>query len=234
MDKQCGIYVIQNLINNKCYVGQAQDIVARWKCEKWALNQEKPAWNKHLQRSWKKYGEDNFKFDVIEICNVDELNDREIYWISYFDSYHNGYNQTLGGDGCRGHVVSQETRDKIRKAAIGRYVSDETKAKLSVIHTGAIFTDERRAKIGEANRKRVYTDEQKKKNQLSQKTRKSVFCIEFNMTFDSLREAGRFVGIAYHHIKACCEGKQSYAGKHPNTNEPLHWHYTDSLTLQND
>ena len=73
MDKQCGIYVIQNLINDKYYVGQAQDIVARWKCEKWALNQEKPAWNKHLQRAWKKYGEDNFKFEVIEICDIDML-----------------------------------------------------------------------------------------------------------------------------------------------------------------
>ena len=113
-------------------------------------------------------------------------------------------------------------------------MSAETRAKLSVIHTGAIFTDERRAKIGEANRKRVYTDEQKKQNQMSQKTRKSVFCVELNMAFDSLREASRVAQIAYQHIKACCDGKQKFAGKHFDTGEPLHWYYTDSLTQQND
>lgn len=235
MERFCGIYYIKNLINEKYYIGQAQDIFKRWRDEKRDLNKEQDAWNKHLQRAWKKYGENNFEFSVIEICSIDMLDEREIYWISYFDSYNNGYNQTLGGDGCRGHKCSEETRSKIRASAIGRKPSDSTRKKLSEIHTGVIFTEERKAKIGEANKKRVYSNEQKKKMQLSQKTCIPVFCIELNKIFDSLRQAGKETNIAYHHIKACCDGNQKYAGRHPETGELLHWKYINSPpTQQND
>lgn len=232
MGRFCGIYYIKNLINEKYYIGQAQDIFKRWRDEKRDLNKEQDAWNKHLQRAWKKYGENNFEFSVIEICSIDMLDEREIYWISYFDSYNNGYNQTLGGDGCRGHKCSEETRSKIRASAICRKPSDSTRKKLSEIHTGVIFTEERKAKIGEANKKRVYSNEQKKKMQLSQKTCIPVFCIELNKIFDSLRQAGKETNIAYHHIKACCDGNQKYAGRHPETGEPLHWKYINSPPTQ--
>ena len=234
MEKICGIYCIKNLINYKCYIGQSQDIYRRWSVEKNSLNKIEDAWNIHLQRAWKKYGEQNFEFSIIEICDIEYLNEREIFWISHFDTYNNGYNQTLGGEGCRGHVLSDETREKIRVAAIGRVLSEETKQKLSAIHTGVVFTTERRKKIGDANRKRVYSDEQKDRMRNSQKTCIQVFCIELNKSFDSLRQAGKEVKIAYHHIKACCEGKQKSAGKHPTTGEPLHWYYTDSITQQNE
>lgn len=49
-------------------------------------------------RAFRKYGIDNFSFDVIEECTVNELNEKEIYWISFYDTFFNGYNQTLGGD----------------------------------------------------------------------------------------------------------------------------------------
>lgn len=51
-----------------------------------------------LMRAFRKYGVDNFKFEIIEECEVEELNQREIYWIDYFDTFFHGYNQTLGGD----------------------------------------------------------------------------------------------------------------------------------------
>lgn len=51
-----------------------------------------------LMRAFRKYGIDNFKFEIIEECNAEELNQREVYWIDYFDTFFHGYNQTLGGD----------------------------------------------------------------------------------------------------------------------------------------
>ena len=45
-----------------------------------------------------KYGIDNFSFEIIEKCSQKELNEKEIYWISFFDSYRKGYNETTGGE----------------------------------------------------------------------------------------------------------------------------------------
>lgn len=54
-----------------------------------------------------KYGISNFTFEIIEECDKQSLNEREIYWIEYYDSFHNGYNMTIGGTACNG------TNDKI-------------------------------------------------------------------------------------------------------------------------
>ena len=46
-----------------------------------------------------KYGADNFSIKVLEECSPEKSSEREIYWIEKLDTYHNGYNATLGGDG---------------------------------------------------------------------------------------------------------------------------------------
>ena len=46
-----------------------------------------------------KYGEEHFYIELIEECPLENLSKKEIYWIGYYDTYHNGYNATLGGDG---------------------------------------------------------------------------------------------------------------------------------------
>ena len=56
--------------------------------------------HRHLYRAMNKYGIDNFKIETIECVNdVDELSEREKYWIDYFGTYQKGYNETRGGDG---------------------------------------------------------------------------------------------------------------------------------------
>lgn len=93
-----GIYKISNLINNKVYIGQSVDIHKRWNNHRSAYQNPKAhEYNYYLYRSMRKYGIENFNFEVIEECAIDELNQREIYWIDYYDSYRNGYNSTPGG-----------------------------------------------------------------------------------------------------------------------------------------
>ena len=116
-EKICGIYRIENLVNHKSYIGQSVNIYDRWVLHKWKLNNGKHK-NHHLLRSWIKYGSNNFEFTIIEQCNEDELNEREIYWINYYNSYSNGYNQTKGGDGCSGKIWSDEEREKISRAIL--------------------------------------------------------------------------------------------------------------------
>lgn len=92
----CGIYEIINLINKK-YIGQSIDIEKRWQQHKTSNK------NYILYQAFKKYGLKNFEFKIIEECSQEKLNEREKYWILYYNSLTpNGYNMTLGGDSC-GH-----------------------------------------------------------------------------------------------------------------------------------
>lgn len=100
-----GIYKIQNLLNNKVYVGQSNDILRRWRDHKNnAFNSNDHNYNTHLYRSIRKYGLQNFSFEILEECSTSELDAREIYWISYYNSFFEGYNLTMGGDGSGSEV----------------------------------------------------------------------------------------------------------------------------------
>ena len=93
-----GIYKITNKLNGKCYIGQSIFIERRWKDERnGAFNQYDNEYNSARSRAFRKYGLENFNFEVIEECLPSELNEKEIYWIQYYDSYNNGYNETTGG-----------------------------------------------------------------------------------------------------------------------------------------
>lgn len=94
-----GVYKITNIINNKVYIGQSVNIEKRWREHKYAFNRGDHS-NIQFQRAWVKYGEDNFRFEVIEECSVDSLNDRESFYILKFQSTNPqyGYNRTFGGE----------------------------------------------------------------------------------------------------------------------------------------
>lgn len=93
-----GIYKITNIINNKVYIGQSIDIERRIKEHIRGLNGGY-AHNPHFQNSWNKYGEDNFKFEVLEVVDdTNKLDDLEIYYIDKYNSKNNGYNCTIGGN----------------------------------------------------------------------------------------------------------------------------------------
>lgn len=90
------IYIIRNKINNKVYIGQTtQTINIRFTNHKMA---SRTGEDTKFYRAMRKYGEENFYPEQLEEVEVKDLNDRERYWIKYYDSYYNGYNSTLGGD----------------------------------------------------------------------------------------------------------------------------------------
>ena len=88
-----GIYMIKNLINNKIYIGQTQDrFIERYWNHKWKLN-NKIHDNKHLQRSWNKYGEDAFEFRSIhELAPNENIDDLERYYINLYSQNNILYN----------------------------------------------------------------------------------------------------------------------------------------------
>lgn len=91
------IYKITNTLNNKVYIGQTTKSLQK------RFTQHKNNSNKSyfsqivLYKAFNKYGIENFSFEQIEEVPNELLDDREKYWIEYYDSYFNGYNSTLGG-----------------------------------------------------------------------------------------------------------------------------------------
>lgn len=109
-----GIYMIKNVVNGKMYIGQSKDIKFRWTHHKCDLRCNCHS-NKHLQGAWNKYGEDSFEFSVIEETDPDNLNSRERYWITKYNSVNNCYNFDYGGDGCFGYKHSENEINKMRR-----------------------------------------------------------------------------------------------------------------------
>lgn len=98
-----GIYKITNNITKESYIGQSVNIEKRWSQHRKAKD------NYAIHNAIQKYGIENFSFEIIELC--DNLIEREIYWISYYNTYLKGYNETPGGEGVR----------EVNKKAVNQY-----------------------------------------------------------------------------------------------------------------
>lgn len=95
-----GIYKIENKLNHKVYIGQSKNIEKRWKSHKSNAFYPNKEYGKALYRAFRKYGIENFLFEVIEECSLEQLAEREAYYIRYYQSNNNhyGYNETGGYD----------------------------------------------------------------------------------------------------------------------------------------
>jgi group I intron endonuclease len=148
-----GIYCIENINNNKKYIGYSRNFSIRFGLHKSYLRRNLHV-NRYLQSAWNKYGEECFNFYIIEEYPKDEelLKLMEIYFIAYNNSYYAdncGYNLTRGGE-ASGRIVSDETRIKLSLSHVGYKWSEESKEKLSKTNKGKKrphfrkFTDEER------------------------------------------------------------------------------------------
>lgn len=103
------IYIIKNNINDKVYIGKTfNNIQTRFR-EHIRDSRKKHKEHRKLYSAISKYGENNFYVELVE-DNIDEsiLSNKEIEYIKFYDSYKNGYNNTLGGDGSRYIEVSDK------------------------------------------------------------------------------------------------------------------------------
>lgn len=98
-----GIYKITNKINQKCYIGQSVNIKHRWSQHK----QNSKIRPEKLYLAIRKYGIENFSFEVIEECKQEELDEKEKYYIILYNSYENGYNMNLGGQNTKKYYDEQ-------------------------------------------------------------------------------------------------------------------------------
>ncbi len=89
-----GIYKITNKINGKIYIGQSNDIYRRF-----YEHQTKGESSRILvDAAIQKYGKDKFSYEILEECSINELNQKETFWIKKLNAIENGYNCSEGGD----------------------------------------------------------------------------------------------------------------------------------------
>ncbi len=106
----CGYIYVLTSPSGKHYVGQSWNIKSRWNCYLKLQGKGQPK----LYNALKHYGPENFIFYIIDAANTQEnLDKKEAYWISSYDSINNGYNNREGGRGCTLNPRLEEISVKI-------------------------------------------------------------------------------------------------------------------------
>lgn len=159
------VYTITNLINGKQYVGVTKNFKKRFKDHKAEMRGKT---NKPLYNSMRKYGIENFKFEIICTCDLSNIEEKEKYFIKELKTFHpNGYNMTSGGEYRK--ELSIESIEKIASKNRGR---KHTGKALENIRNGwknkPPMTDETKRKLSESNTGKKRTTEQNEKNRLAQ------------------------------------------------------------------
>ena len=159
-----GIYKITNKLNGKVYIGQSINIEKRW-------NQHINAKDNFvIHNAIKKYGEENFKFEVLLECPAEMLDVWERDMIALYDCISpNGYNLTEGGGRCK---CSEETKKKMSEAHKGMHHSEETRLKMSNIRKGVKLkphSEETKIKMSKAHKGKRLSEEAKHRMSVAKK-----------------------------------------------------------------
>jgi group I intron endonuclease len=192
------IYSITNKINWKRYIGQTieKNIQDRWKSH---FKQNSNC--RYLKYALAKYGKENFKFEVILECDDIDLNNRELYYMKYYNTIvPNGYNLREAGNHGR---HNEETKRKISQTVKERYsnLPDSEKKALA----------ERQSGINNHNFGKKMSDEQKQKISQNMKNKKPIECYNLDnqlvKTYESISEASKELNGSQRNISKCCLGK---------------------------
>lgn len=233
-DRKGIIYVHINKSNGKAYVGQTvQTLQKRW--GNGSEYQTCPFFYHAIQ----KYGWDGFEHKVLE-CGLEynELDEREAYWIQYYDSLNNGYNLTSGGKGNQ--ILTEEHKEKIRHSVAMKMghpvICLNTKEIYESVNaakraTGAEHIEDccngtlktaGKDKDGNAliwKYLKDYTGEEEIIIKPQKRSKTKVMCVETLIEYESAKDAERQTGIDSTSIGRVCNGKRKSAGG-------LHWQWT--------
>jgi group I intron endonuclease len=126
------IYCYHCIPTGKKYIGQTDNERRRnYEHRYQAKTKKKFGYNCKFYNAVRKYGWDSFVYGIIEEFDISLLEEKEIFFIEKYDTYRNGYNTTFGGKTIRGYKHSVETKENMRRKALGRKHTDETKKLIS-------------------------------------------------------------------------------------------------------
>lgn len=207
-----GIYKIENMLNHHVYIGQSTNIKERWQeHQRNGIAGEdannKVWYNYPIYRAIRKYGLDNFEFTVLEETSLEQLNERERYWINYYDSYNNGYNATTGGDGHS--QVTELQKEQIIQMWNKLYLMNDISTQLQIDkHTiiSILKQYEPSYSVEEARRRGSIAS--------GKAHYKSIDCYDiynhYLRTYNSISEAAKHLNIREIGIIKCCKHQSPY------------------------
>lgn len=183
------IYKATCKTTNQIYIGKSQSSVQeRWKehCRS-AFLPSHGDYNFPFHRAIRKYGPEDFEIEVIdEVSDSEILKQKEKEWIVKYDSYHNGYNATLGGDGnCRYNY----------EAICDYYLNNGYSLKLTCQHFGVYDQVVYKAL---ASQNIDYKNLQPMIKKTYNKGKKYIYCVELDKKFSTMKEIDNFLGKTAH------------------------------------
>jgi len=157
-----GIYKITNP-KGKIYIGQSRNLLKRE--TQYAKHTKRYCRQLKLINSIKKYGWNFHIFEIIEICNINELNIKERFWQEYYDSIEKGLNCIYTKTNDKPALFGKETRERMSKSQIGKKLSLDTRNKMSKskkgipIGIGKVLTAEHKKAISDGFKPKFNTIE---------------------------------------------------------------------------
>lgn len=217
-----GIYKFTSKTTGLSYIGQSVDIERRYHEHKIVDD------GYSFHNAIKEHGWEDFVFEVLEYCDKDKLNDREKYWISYYNTYYHGYNETSGGEGKHSSgkkkpvaqydldgnfiAVYESELDAERKLGIKSKASNISRAcsgqaYMSNGYQWRFVTNniDYKNNIGKCPKKALYT----KINKVAQCDLETHEIIQ---VFNSISEASRITNVDRRSISAVCNGRYKSSG----------------------
>ena len=217
----CGIYKYTNNINGNVYIGQSQDITARKNSHKNDALYGGKDENSPFHRAIRKYGIENFSFEILEECDKKDLNEREKYWINFYNSYHKGYNATSGGDHCE----KEEGRPVLLYDLNGNFIKEihniaATARELNVSYNTVynVLKEERKSTKGYQIRYKENDNFPNKINPYISRQGGSYVVLQLDKNnnilneYKSVNEAARQTGCDSSAISKVCRGKLKTTG----------------------
>lgn len=220
------IYKLTCIITGKVYIGKTIDINRRMMQH----SKVTPKYSHHLANAIKKYGIDNFKEEIIFEVEAEDravlntaLSNAEKSFIEQYDSYRNGYNSTIGGEGAGGFHWLESSKKKLSESL--KKFFESAKGKAQIEHTISCIKDrevskETREKIGRGNKGKIVSEEARAKirnYQLSNASSKYVSVLQYDLDnnllnkFNSITEAAKSINKDTSHIVSCCKGNRKTA-----------------------
>ena len=109
------IYKVTNKLNGKVYIGQTTKSISIRRSEHYSCSRDY-----HFHKAIRKYNKSDFIWEEIDTAKTkEELDNKEIYYISLYNTYKEGYNMTFGGSTRKGYRCSEDTKELIRHTKIG-------------------------------------------------------------------------------------------------------------------
>ena len=180
------IYKIENDINDKVYIGKTNFSVEKRFKEHCADSKRNRKEKRPLYNAMSKYGEDHFYISIIEECSSDEASEREKYWIKYYNSYNDGYNATIGGDGKT--LINYK---KVLKLYDTTSLTSSEIAKILNCSIDFIKNIVSQYRDNVDWKKRYYLSELSRHGFVASPIK--VRCIEENLVFNSINEAAKWL-----------------------------------------